>query len=101
MAEGKTVSLIRLTLVLPAIVAGLPAKTVARLDRLAMVWGLAYQAADDFKDFLLSEAETGKSTGRDLLLGRPNLPTELGLDRALDQLEALLAEGRELLDALA
>lgn len=100
-AEGKTVSLIRLTLVLPAIVAGVPAKSLARLDRLAVVWGLAYQAADDFKDFLLSEAEAGKSTGRDLLLGRPNLPAELGREPALENLDALLAEGRELLDALA
>lgn len=100
-AEGKTVSLIRLTLVLPAIVAGVDPQNLARLERLATVWGLAYQAADDFKDFLLSEAEAGKSTGRDLLLGRPNLPAELGCEPALAALDALLAEGRELLGALA
>ncbi len=100
-AEGKTVSLIRLTLLLPAIVAGLGAVERRRLDRLATVWGLSYQILDDFKDHLMSAEETGKSTLRDGALGRPNLPHALGTEQALEKLEALLAEGRELLTRLA
>ncbi len=97
-AQGKTVSLVRLTLVLPAIVGGVAAAQVERLDRLATVWGLSYQILDDFKDCLATAAETGKSTARDLVLGRPNLPRQVGFAAALAQVTSLLAEGRSLLD---
>ncbi len=100
-AEGKTVTLIRLTLLLPAIVAGVNEAGLERLDRLSAAWGLAYQILDDFKDCLMSRAETGKSSRRDDRLGRPNFPGASGLDNAMDKLSALLAEGRELLALLA
>lgn len=95
-AQGKTVSLIRLTLLLPALVAGAAEDELERLDRLAEVWGLAYQIVDDFKDRLMSDGETGKSSGRDQALGRPNLLAVIGARGALAKLDALLAEGREL-----
>jgi geranylgeranyl diphosphate synthase type II len=94
-AQGKTVALVRLTLVLPAIVAGLDEKATERLECLARVWGLAYQILDDFKDCLMSHEETGKSTHRDAALGRPNLPAAAGIDPAMARLVALLDEGRE------
>ncbi len=100
-AEGKTVTLIRLTLSLPAIVAGVNEEGLAHLDRLAAVWGLAYQILDDFKDCLMSRAETGKSSHRDHRLGRPNFPGVSGLDEAMDKLSALLSEGRDILARLA
>ncbi|MCP3962637.1 MAG: hypothetical protein GY719_32765 [bacterium] len=100
-AEGKTVTLIRLTLVLPAIVAGVSEADRARLDRLAAVWGIAYQILDDFKDCLMSRAETGKSSHRDHRLGRPNFPGVSGSDRAMEKLSELLAEGRDILAALS
>jgi geranylgeranyl pyrophosphate synthase len=98
-AEGKTGTLIRLTLLLPAIVGGAAEEELGRLDRLATVWGLAYQITDDFKDSLMSRDETGKSTRRDGELGRPNLPGVMGSERAYATLEALLDEGRDLLAA--
>ncbi len=99
-AEGKTVTLIRLTLGLPAIIAGVSRTGLTRLDRLASVWGLAYQVLDDFKDCLMSRAETGKSGCKDRQLGRPNLPGVSGPENAMDKLSALLAEGREILARL-
>ncbi len=99
-AEGKTVTLIRLTLSLPAIVAGAGVVDLERLGRLAVVWGLAYQILDDFKDCLMSRAETGKSSRKDDQLGRPNFPGASGADRAMDKLSALLDEGREILALL-
>ena len=99
-AEGKTVSLIRLTLVLPALTAGAGEATLASLERLARAWGLAYQVLDDFKDCLMSHTETGKSSARDGELGRPNLPRVAGWQPALDRLESLLAEAGELVAAL-
>ena len=73
-ATGKTVSLIRLTLLLPAMAGSASEETTFRLDGIATAWGLAYQIIDDFKDLLMSEEETGKSTSRDSLLGRPSFP---------------------------
>lgn len=99
-AHGKTVTLVRLSLLLPAIVAGVEAAEIARLDRLASAWGLAYQVLDDWKDLLLSGAEAGKSTGRDRVLGRPSMPREAGAERSLAILDRQLAMAREELDAL-
>jgi geranylgeranyl pyrophosphate synthase len=87
---AKTVPLIRLALLLPALAAGLEEPTLARLERLAAGWGLAYQVLDDFKDDLLTDDEAGKTTGRDRSLGRPNLPARAGHLQAFDRLGALL-----------
>ncbi|HEX4956492.1 MAG TPA: polyprenyl synthetase family protein [Thermoanaerobaculia bacterium] len=100
-AEGKTVPLVRLALVLPALVGGASGREVELLDRLARAWGLAYQGIDDAKDGLLAPREAGKSTARDRLLGRPNLPAAAGWNGALARLEELLAEAGSCLDQLA
>lgn len=100
-AAGKTVPLVRLALVLPALVGGAGEAELSHLDGLATAWGLAYQAVDDAKDCLLSAAEVGKSTSRDRALGRPNLPVVAGWTETLARLDELLAEGREHLAALA
>lgn len=100
-AMAKTVPLVRLAMVLPAVVAGEGGETIERLERLASAWGLAYQILDDFKDRLLGPAETGKTAGRDAGLGRPSLPALAGSRRALARLRELLAASRSLVDALA
>jgi geranylgeranyl pyrophosphate synthase len=100
-ALGKTVPLIRLALVLPAHVAGVAEEGVALLERLAVAWGLAYQAVDDFRDLLARGDESGKSSARDALLGRPNLAHRVGRRRAFERLSALLADGRALVAGVA
>ncbi len=93
-ALGKTVPMIRLTLVLPALVGGADDASLRVLDRLSRSWGLAYQVLDDCKDALMSPAETGKSTARDGLLGRPNLLNHSGPARVRELLASMLAESR-------
>ncbi len=88
-------------MVLPALVAGEDGETLRRLERLAAAWGLAYQILDDFKDGLMGFEETGKTTGRDDGLGRPNLPALSGTGGALARLRGLLADARAVVDALA
>lgn len=100
-AEGKTVTLVRLTLLLPAIVAGVDVEIRRRLDRLATAWGLAYQILDDFKDILMQGSESGKSSHRDAQLGRPNLPQQRGLQRAMADLQELLTQAAGLVGQLA
>ena len=99
-ARGKTVSLIRLTLVLPAILAGAPAREIQLLERIALCWGLGYQIIDDLKDVLQSATETGKTAARDELLDRPNIAAAIGICAAVERLERLMAIGDRTLETL-
>lgn len=89
-AMGKTVSLIRLSLVLPAMLGAPPPRVIRLLDRLAIFWGLAYQALDDLKDVLHEDARAGKTTARDNLLDRPNLALTLGASATIERLQKLV-----------
>jgi len=80
-AVEKTGALFRLTLVLPAIVAGIDDDGLERLERLSAGWGLAYQIIDDFTDVLGKATEAGKTVDRDRDK-RPNMVRCLGLDGA-------------------
>ncbi len=99
-AAAKTVPLLRLAIVLPALAAGATARALGELERLSAAWGLAYQILDDFKDGLLTEEEAGKSIARDTSLGRPNLPAAAGVRRALASLDAQLEHARRALSRL-
>ncbi len=88
-ALEKTSSLIRLPLVLPAIMGGASAQECNLLHRLAKLWGLGYQALDDLKDVLREQHHTGKTTGRDELLARPNVALELGIEATVSRLHRL------------
>jgi geranylgeranyl diphosphate synthase type II len=54
--------------------------------------GEAYQAADDIRDAAGDSEEIGKPIGRDILLGRPNVVLEFGLQGAVRRLEQLVRE---------
>jgi geranylgeranyl pyrophosphate synthase len=82
-AEGKTVTLLRLALVLPALVAGSTPRWLARLERLARAWGLAYQILDD-----LAEPAADADDAR---RGRPNLALVAGETAARERLAVELA----------
>lgn len=99
-AARKTGDLLRLTLVLPAVLGRGTNREIQLLDRLATLRGLAYQAADDIKDVLSPEAESGKTGGRDEELGRPNLVAAEGLPAALDRFHRLRRTGDRVQAAL-
>ncbi len=99
-AARKTGDLLRLTVVLPAILGCGTSREIQLLDRLALLRGLAYQAADDLKDVLAPAGATGKTVGRDAHLGRPNLVAAEGLTAAVARLERLTATGNRVQDAL-
>jgi geranylgeranyl pyrophosphate synthase len=89
-AMGKTVSLIRLPLVLPAILGGASEVEIRQLERLAIFWGLSYQSLDDLKDVLYSEGGANKTSARDAQLNRPNLALSIGIDEAFDRIQRLM-----------
>lgn len=100
-AAGKTVPLIRLSLLLPALVSGVSVAVRRELDHLATLWGFAYQIMDDFKDCLMTPEETGKTAARDALLTRPNLPGAIGWPAARQRLDTMMGEARALVRDLA
>jgi geranylgeranyl diphosphate synthase type II len=99
-ARGKTVSLIRLTLVLPAMLGGASASAIQCLERIALYWGLGYQMIDDLKDVLASPAQAGKTVARDLLLDRPNAAVVMGVQGAVNRLKRFIRLGDRTLESL-
>ena len=99
-ARGKTVSLIRLTVVLPAMIGDASPRELQLLDRIAFFWGLAYQVLDDLKDVLQGAESTGKTVARDLLLDRPNTAAVLGVDSAILRVKRLNCAGARALCSL-
>jgi geranylgeranyl pyrophosphate synthase len=92
-ALGKTVSLIQLSLVLPALLAGASETEQQLLERLARFWGLSYQIIDDLKDRFSRSELTGKTAARDELLHRPNAVLQAGARPAFRRLKRLLRLG--------
>lgn len=90
-ALQKTVPLIEMALVLPAMIGGASGRRLHHLRRLSVCWGLLYQAMDDLADVALSAEASGKTSGRDRLLGRPNVVHQLGRIRARSYLDRLMA----------
>lgn len=70
----KTAALIRTACLLGARHAGAPERVADALARFGQSVGVAFQIADDLLDLLGDEAQTGKSTGRDLDMGKLTLP---------------------------
>ncbi len=96
-AMDKTVSLVRLAVVLPALLGGAAEPELHMLEQASMCWGLSYQVLDDLKDVLESDADTGKTGARDASLNRPNVALSTGIPGALARLGQLIAEGDEVL----
>lgn len=99
-ARGKTVSLIRLTLALPAMLGGASEREIQLLERIALYWGLSYQMVDDLKDVLECAVEAGKTVARDLLLDRPNVSSAMGIPGAVERLTRFIHLGDRTLHQL-
>jgi geranylgeranyl pyrophosphate synthase len=96
-ARGKTVSLIRLTLALPAMLGGASARELQQIERISVFWGLAYQIVDDLKDVLESAEGSGKTPARDSLLGHPNYAAVIGIRGAVQRLTRFIDLGDRVL----
>jgi geranylgeranyl pyrophosphate synthase len=99
-ARGKTVSLIRLTLALPAMLGGASPRELQLIERISVYWGLGYQIVDDLKDVLASATLSGKTPARDELLGRPNIAVAIGIRGAVHRLTRFIDIGDRVLRSL-
>jgi geranylgeranyl pyrophosphate synthase len=97
----KTGCLLRVSVELGAVLAGLGAEEREPFIRFGQAIGLAFQVADDVLDATATAAELGKSPGKDAQTDKLTWVTLYGLEasrRKLDQLEnelVALAEGIE------
>lgn len=73
---------------------GVPAATLAAIDRYAAAFGLAFQITDDLLDVESTETKTGKKVGKDAARGKLTYPGLLGIP-------ASRAKARELGDEAA
>lgn len=99
-ARGKTVPLISLTLVLPAMLGGASKRELQLIERISSCWGLAYQIVDDLKDVLQSSLAIGKDSAQDSHLDRPNIALAIGVPLTVERLSRLLRVGDRTLDTL-
>jgi geranylgeranyl pyrophosphate synthase len=99
-ALNKTVPLIRLSLVLPAMLGDAPAVEIQLLERVAVFWGLSYQILDDLKDVCQTKHQTGKTADRDATLNRPNVALAIGVKNALLRVERIMRLGDRVLARL-
>jgi geranylgeranyl pyrophosphate synthase len=99
-ALSKTVPLIRLSLVLPALAGGAPAVELQMLERISVFWGLSYQILDDIKDIHQAASESGKTAARDARLNRPNVALSIGSREALLRIQRLMRLGDRVLARL-
>ena len=91
----KTGCLLRASIELGAILAGIDASSRQPFVAFGEDLGLAFQIADDILDETASAEDLGKSPGKDLAAGKLTYVTLYGLDsarRRLDEVEQRLAE---------
>ena len=94
----KTGALLRASVRLGAIAAGVDAATGARLDAFADALGLAFQVRDDLLDVEGDSATLGKTAGKDVALAKATFPALLGIEASRGRLASLRATMQ---DALA
>jgi len=98
--RGKTAALMAAAVGMGAVAGRAPEPVVQRLARFGRALGLAFQAVDDILDVTGEEAEIGKTSGRDVALGKATYPSVLGLEEAERVSRCLAAEARAELEEL-
>ncbi|HKR08784.1 MAG TPA: farnesyl diphosphate synthase [Gemmatimonadaceae bacterium] len=95
---AKTAALIVASVRMGAIAAGASAAKLAAIEQYGRDVGLAFQIMDDVLDVTSTTSVLGKTSGRDVVLGKSTYPALLGVDGAQQRARALIENG---LDSLA
>ena len=98
-ASMKTMVLIRAALCSGAVLAGAPEADLERLMEYGRCVGLAFQVADDILDVTGSQAEMGKTLGKDEDQGKRTFVLAYGLDGARRMLADLTGTAVDVLDS--
>lgn len=99
--EKKTAALFDYSMRAAAIAAGYGREQQDRWGEVGTKLGLAFQLIDDLLDLYMDEEATGKTTGRDRALERPNGALVEGSDETVRRLSQLIDEACGLIFQLA
>ena len=91
--SAKTGALILASVMMGGIAANADVTRMAALERYGRAIGLAFQIMDDVLDVTSTTTALGKTTGRDVALGKSTYPALLGVDGARKRAETLISEG--------
>ncbi len=93
----KTGALLESCVVCGAILAGATNPQIAKLAQFAQKIGLAFQIIDDILDITATQAELGKTAGKDLQAQKATYPKLWGLAESKLQADKLVAEAKAIL----
>jgi geranylgeranyl diphosphate synthase, type II len=93
----KTGTLLESCVVSGAILAGADESAIAKLSQFAQNIGLAFQIVDDILDITATDAELGKTAGKDLQSQKATYPKLWGLAESKHQADKLVAEAKDIL----
>jgi len=91
--SAKTGALILASVMMGGIAANANETRMSALERYGRDVGLAFQIMDDVLDVTSTTSALGKTTGRDVALGKSTYPALLGVDGARQRAETLIREG--------
>jgi geranylgeranyl pyrophosphate synthase len=91
--SAKTGALILASVMMGGIAANADVPRMAALERYGRAIGLAFQIMDDVLDVTSTTSALGKTSGRDVVLGKSTYPALLGVDGARKRAETLISEG--------
>nr|AAV74397.1 geranylgeranyl diphosphate synthase [Adonis aestivalis var. palaestina] len=94
----KTAILLEASVVCGAIMGGGMAPDIERLRKYARYIGLLFQVVDDILDVTKSSEELGKTAGKDLATDKATYPKLMGIDKAKEFADALVAQAHKELD---
>lgn len=86
----KTGALLESCVICGALLTGAPASDLQRLSRYAQNIGLAFQIVDDILDITATQAELGKTAGKDLQAQKATYPSLWGLEESKKQAQQLI-----------
>lgn len=95
---AKTGALMVASLLIGGLAAGASRAALAALERYGRAIGLAFQIMDDVLDVTSTASALGKTTGRDVALGKSTYPALLGVDGARARARGLIEVGIGALD---
>jgi geranylgeranyl diphosphate synthase, type II len=93
----KTGALLESCVVCGAILAGATELEIAKLSQFAQKIGLAFQIIDDILDITATQAELGKTAGKDLQAQKATYPKLWGLVESKRQADKLITEAKAIL----
>ncbi len=95
--QHKTGALLESSVVCGGLLAGATAVEIEKLARFARNIGLAFQIVDDILDLTATQAELGKTPGKDLEAQKATYPKLWGLEESKLQADKLVAEAKTIL----